>query len=224
MSFPSSIPSYTGFTSSETLAVAQHASQHNQEQGDITAIATKIGTGASTPTNNVFLVGNGAGSSAWRTINSSDIGFSPLSVLQQVYPVGCIYTEITGTNPGTTFGLGTWLRYGQGEVLVGQKTGDTNFGTVGNTGGESTHLLTGAESGTSVHGHGVTDPGHLHTQGIVIGGADGVVGSPAVGITVTNTGTSTTGLTVNNSSASNASNAHNNLQPFIVVYFWQRTA
>lgn len=69
--FPSSIPSYTGFTSSHTLSQDSHASQHNSEQGDIVAIATKVGTGSSTPTNHTVLKGNGTGTSTWAQVDVS---------------------------------------------------------------------------------------------------------------------------------------------------------
>lgn len=69
--FPSSIPAYAGFTSSHTLSQDNHAAQHNAEQGDITAIATKIGTGASTPTSGLLLRGSGAGTSAWSQVQAS---------------------------------------------------------------------------------------------------------------------------------------------------------
>lgn len=223
MAYPSAIDSFTGFTSNETLQAAAHASQHNQEQAGIVAVETKVGTGASTPTNGVFLAGNGTGTSTWRSLTTTDIGFSPLSVLQQVYPVGCIYTEITGVNPGTTFGFGTWIQYAQGEVLVGQKTGDPNFGTVGNTGGEATHVLSVSEMPS--HNHAITDPGHTHsyssTRGNIVwngGSSSGL--DPTLGngnTTISNT----TGITINNTGSGSA---HNNLQPYITVFVWNRTA
>lgn len=150
------------------------------------------------------------------------------SVLSLIYPIGCIYTETTGVSPATTFGFGTWAAFGAGRVLIGNGTSDQAF-AAGATGGESNHLLTGGESGTSVHGHGVTDPTHTHnystTRGglALTGGGSATLLDPSLGnnnVTLA----SSTGLTVNNSSAANASNAHNNLQPYLVVYFWQRTA
>lgn len=225
MSFPSSLPTYQGFTSTDTLQHDNHAAQHNQEQADILALATKVGTSASTPTNGTFLAGNGTGS-GWRPITTTDIGFSPLSVLQQVYPVGSIYTETTGVNPNTTFGFGTWVQYAQGQVLVGQKTGDANFGTAGATGGETTHLLTGGESGTSAHNHAITDPGHGHsapTRSVYPTTGSAQLPDPNGTGTAFNVNTNTTGITINNSTTANASSAHNNLQPFIVVYIWSRT-
>lgn len=75
MSFPNNIPSYAGFTSSHTLSQDNHASQHNSEQTDVVALATKVGTGSSTPTNHTFLKGNGTGASSWAQvdISSADI-------------------------------------------------------------------------------------------------------------------------------------------------------
>src|SRR3989304_4166076 len=45
--------------------------------------------------------------------------------LADVYPIGSIYTEITGVNPATTFGFGTWSAFGAGKVLIGLDSGDT---------------------------------------------------------------------------------------------------
>lgn len=74
MSFPTSLPSYTTPTSSETLAAAGHTNLHITEEADILGIATKIGTGASTPTSSTLLRGNGIGTSTWDTIHlSSDV-------------------------------------------------------------------------------------------------------------------------------------------------------
>lgn len=71
MGFPTSLPSYTGFTNTHTLAEDSHASQHNLEQADITALGTKVGTGSSTPSDNAFLVGNGAGTSSWEAASTA---------------------------------------------------------------------------------------------------------------------------------------------------------
>lgn len=63
--FPGSIPSFAGFTSSHTLAAANHAAQHNLEQGEIVALATKLGTGSSTPAASTVLRSSSNGTSAW---------------------------------------------------------------------------------------------------------------------------------------------------------------
>lgn len=229
MAFPTSLPSYAGFTSSHTLSQDNHAAQHNQEQTDITAVATKIGTGSSTPTSNKVLRGDGVGTSSWSQVDlSTDItgqlpAANAANVLAAVYPIGSIYTETTGINPGITFGFGSWAAFGGGRVLIGAGTSDQVF-TAGATGGESNHTLTTAELAS--HGHNITDPGHTHPptgNNFLEGGAGtNVYTAGTVQLQLpTATGSAVTGITVNNAGSDNA---HNNLQPYIVVYFWKRTA
>ena len=93
----------------------------------------------------------------------------------------------------------------------------TNDAGRGTTGGSSTVTLTGAESGTSIHGHGTTDPGHTHSypggNGPSMGGAGD---TPSGSYTA---GSSTTGVGVVNSSEADASSGHENKPPFIDVHF-----
>ena len=163
MAFPGSIPSYLGFTASHTLLADTHAAQHNQEQADIIALATKMGTGASTPAAGQVLTATGTGTSSWSEVNLTTMvsGVLPVAnggtgqstiagLLPNIYPVGCIYTETTGVNPGITFGFGTWSAFGQGRVLVGNGSSDQAF-AAGATGGESNHILTSTEMPSHVH-------------------------------------------------------------------------
>ena len=152
------------------------------------------------------------------------------TTLDQVYPVGCIYTTTVSTNPATVFGFGTWTAFGAGRVLVGFDSGQTEFDTAEETGGAKTITLTAAQSGLPQHTHAVTDPGHVHAQQrfpTATGGSTGFTvdtsmsGTPAA---ANNTASAVTGLTVNNVNAADASSAHSNLQPYIVVYFFKRTA
>lgn len=50
-----------------------HASQHADANDSIEAIEAKVGTGASTPANNTFLIGTGAGTSSWSAITSAQL-------------------------------------------------------------------------------------------------------------------------------------------------------
>ena len=54
--------------------------------------------------------------------------------LNKIYPVGTIYTSTTSTNPSSFLG-GTWEAYGKGQTLVGIDGNQTEFNTVGKTGG-----------------------------------------------------------------------------------------
>jgi microcystin-dependent protein len=158
-----------------------------------------------------------------KTLNQD--GTLKASVLNAVWPVNSVYVETGGINPGTTLGFGTWVAFGQGRTLVGAGTSDQAF-AAGATGGESTHLLTTPEM--PAHAHGVNDPGHAHTYtawrqgtypggGILGGGA--LYGNPPISAGAT-TG-SGTGIWLSNTGGGDA---HNNLQPYIVTYFWRRSA
>lgn len=153
-------------------------------------------------------------------------------IFLRAYPVGCIYESVNSTNPANLFG-GTWVAFGTGQVTVGIDAGQTEFDTVEETGGTKTHTLTESEmpSHTHVqnaHTHEITDPGHTHG---VEGAADldtGVGSHNAGNGAGTQSGSSTTGITINNQTPTNQNTgggqAHNNLQPYIVVYRFKRTA
>ncbi len=75
--FPGASPAIPTSVGSTTLAVQAgigHAALHNLIAGEILALANKIGTGASTPTNGLFLMGSGVGTSGWRAGTKSDVG------------------------------------------------------------------------------------------------------------------------------------------------------
>ena len=124
--------------------------------------------------------------------------------LKSAYPVGSVYTAVVSTDPSTLFGFGTWSAFGSGRCLVGVDTGQTEFDTVEETGGEKTHTLTIAEM-----------PAHDHD---IYAGNSGS-GSPSLAIAGSNTTPSADYI-----SDRGGGNAHNNLQPYITVYFWKRTA
>ena len=131
------------------------------------------------------------------------------SLINLLYPIGQII--IKGDNEDYSNWLGfTWERTAVGKVLVGIDTTDTDFNTIGKTGGKKTHTLTIDEM-----------PKHRHTQISANSGSSGL------------TGTTYTGLgwsTGNNESLNTAmqntggSQPHNNLQPYQVVAYWKRIA
>lgn len=84
---------------------------------------------------------------------------------------------------------------------------------MGKTTGTETHTLTLAEA--PAHDHGFTDPGHTHTWQNPTGnnGANGS-SSPGVNQGVTNTGSSTTGITFN---SAGGGGSHNNMQPTVFL-------
>ena len=162
------------------------------------------------------------------------------TLLALAYPVGSIYISTNSTNPGTSLGFGTWAAFGAGRVPVGFDSGDTDFDTDEETGGAKTHTLSTSEMPShshtqDAHSHAVTDPGHTHTTQrypTATGANSGFTIDTSMSGTLADntlpTKSATTGLTVNNATATNQNTggggAHNNVQPYIVVRMWKRTA
>lgn len=146
------------------------------------------------------------------------------AALGALYPVGSIYTNAAvSTNPATLLGFGTWTAFGAGRVLVGVDSGDAAFDTLGETGGSKNSVVV-SHSHTATSS--VTDPGHNHTIGFQNHTIDQNAGSSALSKQGTsNTSTSTTGISVSTSISTEGSSGTNaNLQPYITVYMWRRTA
>jgi phage-related tail fiber protein len=123
------------------------------------------------------------------------------------YPIGEIITTRRAGNPSTWLGFGTWERYGAGRVLVGYDEADASFNTLDKTGGSKNHTLTVAEL-----------PPHSHVVDLRNSGGDG-----------RDTGFAEEAGNLNYPRTQNTQNtgsgqAHNNLQPYITVFMWKRTA
>jgi hypothetical protein len=134
------------------------------------------------------------------------------AAFNSIYPVGAIYTAITSGSPQSVFG-GTWVSFGQGRVLVGHddtSSPDSDFvasSTDGSSvlvGGAKTHTLSVAEMPS--HTHGISNFENPAGTGST-GSANGASSFSTV-----------------NTSATGGGQAHNNLQPYVVVYMWKRTA
>ena len=125
-----------------------------------------------------------------------------------IFPIGQIV--IKGDNEDYSNWLGfTWERTAVGKVLVGIDSTDTDFNTIGKTGGEKTHTLSVPEMPRHVHyiASNLTNnpPGGID-RAIMYGVPESV--EPA-----------------NYSSESTGNNQpHNNLQPYQVVAYWKRIA
>lgn len=145
-----------------------------------------------------------------------------------VYPVGSIYISVKSTNPSSFFG-GTWTAFGTGKTLVGINTSDTNFDTVEKTGGAATHTLTTTEMPSHTHTISSSGP-HSHASVGRTGGSgsganifesyNGATGTRAVNVPRSGTN----GAHTHSPAATGGGGAHNNLQPYITVYMWKRTA
>lgn len=170
------------------------------------------------------------------------------AALQALYPVGSIYINASSTtNPSSLFGFGTWVAFGEGKVLVGQNTSDTSFDTLEETGGSKdaitvshTHTFS-ATSGNSTTGISTVSGGaHTHTYSRTYAGSgskftdhsgqdewegwvtENTGSSGAHTHTITDTGHTHSVSGTTGSTGSSGTNA--NLQPYVVVKMWKRTA
>lgn len=178
----------------------------------------------------------------------TDATAAATALLQILHPVGSIYSSTVSTNPGTLFGFGTWVSYASGRVMIGDGGGFV----AGATGGSAdaiavahTHTFSATSSGQSnTHSHSASDGGHAHyyagsvstsSQFPVSGGG----GYPGVGtpyMSGANTATGYASISVGNANADHshsvsgttgstgASGTNANLQPYVVVYMWNRIA
>lgn len=128
-----------------------------------------------------------------------------------------------GGNGTTTFGLPNL----KGKVVVMMDQNDTDFNTIGGTGGEKTHTLTTNEMPSHTHTQkSITNPGdHAHNtwNAFSFKHASGGVTTKATGEPSDGRGNPTQGagghthtVTLNNTGGGGS---HNNLQPYIVAYY-----
>lgn len=129
------------------------------------------------------------------------------NTINSIYPIGSVYISLTETNPGTYL-KGTWEQFGQGRTLIGVGTGNDGTNTqefeVNATGGEYKHKLVIDEM-----------PSHNHKYY-----------SPIAQEVTPSSNTSTYG-NYNKDYKIDSDNVggdgyHNNIQPYITVYFWKR--
>lgn len=160
-------------------------------------------------------------------VKISDLEDLVNSIILKKHPIGSIEINVNGTNPSEYIG-GTWESYGSGRVLVGVDASQTEFDTVEKTGGSKTHThttgnhtLTTNEMPSHNHGAGKYD-GQWMNNGPVSYGA----GTQAVIINNENNGYRIATSSTGGNQAHNHGNtgASSNIQPYITVYIWKRTA
>lgn len=204
------LPMTTGVTG--TLAVANGG----------TGVTASTGTGNTVLSASPTFTGTPVAPTAAFGTNTTQLASTAFvqAALQALHPVGSVYTSTVSTNPGTLFGFGTWVAYGAGRVLVGDGGGFS----AGATGGSADAIVV-----SHTHTASVTDPGHTHTylkpgtSGILYGGDSYSAAFASDNFTSTASGSNTTGISVANATTG-SSGTNANLQPYVVVYMWNRTA
>jgi len=190
------------------------------------AIATAVASKADT-TSPTF-TGTPIAPTAAANTNTTQIATTAFvnAALSLAYPVGSIFSSTSSTSPATSLGFGTWVAFGAGRVLIGVGGGFT----AGATGGSADAIVV---SHTHTATSTVTDSGHAHDvqmkyangSGAGYSVANGAVTGTDLNLLTPGTNTATTGITVattNDTVGVSATNA--NLQPYVVVYMWNRTA
>jgi hypothetical protein len=167
------------------------------------------------------------------------LGVDYVTIGQLIYPVGSIYINAgVITNPSTLLGFGTWVAFGAGRVMVSLNSSDPAFDALGDEGGSKDAILvshTHTASSTSTSSFtGNPLPPHSHTYPIA-----SEFGSPRISLAnfnsenVLNASSSVSGGTpsgsVSTSTSTTLSNegssgVNANLQPYITVAMWKRTA
>lgn len=153
------------------------------------------------------------------------------AMIDILYPIGIVITTATDNTPkpGEEYGLAQWEQVGAGRSLIGAGTGTDQNGksmtfSTGQQGGEYEHKLTVDEL-----------PTHDHAECINGNGQDGWNNSYGAMVSLPAPGSGTTeGYGANvmgmwngsgnqvKTKATGGNHAHNNIQPYLVVYFWKR--
>ena len=123
------------------------------------------------------------------------------------------------TNPATLLGVGTWVAYAEGEVLVGKESSGT-FDTLDESLGAETVSASTTGSTTLTTSQ---IPSHSHTIQRV-GGSSGSSTGVTPGVNKDDAGTISTNATGGGSGHTHTVPAHSTLQPSVTVYIWKRTA
>lgn len=219
----------TNFASKDSLASGNPLKivKGTEIDTEFNNIATSVATKADI--NSPVLTGIPEAPTAAAGTNTTQLASTAFvqSAIQASYPVGSIYINASnGTNPATLLGFGTWTAFAAGRVLVGFNASDSLFDTAEETGGSKDAIVV---SHTHTASSSVTDPGHTHNYTASIDGNSSVGSYPTVSnqgnYGNNNVSTATTGISVSttvDSAGSSGTNA--NLQPYITVYMWKRTA
>ena len=137
------------------------------------------------------------------------------------FPIGTVLITVTNSNP-SNFTAGTWVSFGTGKTIVGVDTADTDFNTVEKTGGEKTHTLNVNELPSHTHEIWLNYKGN-NTSGNSTYPYDNSFGVSNQ-VAYVSSAHIDTGGQPKNTSFQGGTEPHNNLQPYITVYMWKRTA
>jgi hypothetical protein len=214
----------TNFTAKDTLPTGDSGKIVKGTEIDIELNAVANAVASKADINSPKFTGTPTASTAPSGTNTTQIATTAFvtAALSAAYPVGSIYINASSSsNPSSLLGFGTWTEFGAGRVMVGFNSSDALFDTLEETGGSKdsvvvshTHTATSTDSG---HTHNYRTPGNLNAGGTSGGG--GVNADSSTFTTESGTANITTTVASTGSSGTNA-----NVQPYITVRMWKRTA
>jgi hypothetical protein len=234
----------TNFASKDSLAIGNPLKivKGTEIDAEFNNIATAIDTKADL--NSPTFIGTPVAPTAGAGTNTTQLATTAFVTagLQALYPVGSIYINAgVTTNPATLLGFGTWTSFGAGRVMIGLNGSDALFDTLEETGGSKdativSHTHTADAAGNHQHyvvsteygaqlqsGTNVTTSNYVSAQ-VGASGLNEAYNLAGVA-TVANIGLSSAHGTHNHSINSTGSSGTNaNLQPYITVAMWKRTA
>mgnify|MGYP003630591053 CR=1 FL=1 len=218
-----SAPTFTGIPAAPTPATATNSTQIATTA--FTQAAIVAGVAAKAPIDAPTFTGVPAAPTAAAGTNTTQLATTAFvqaatptaaTINGLAYPVGSVYTSVVATNPNSLLGVGTWAAFGAGRVLVGINASDSDFNTVEEVGGAKTdsHTLTTSEI-----------PAHNHIGGMAGQFANGPYGT-TTGSTTNRAlqGDTNNRYDITSTTGGGAAHSHDIVQPYIVVYFWKRTA
>lgn len=145
-------------------------------------------------------------------LNAENLNEMQRNLLDLVYPIGRGFIDFTDTDYSDYLGF-EWERELIGMVAVGKDPSQTEFNSIGKTGGSKTHTLTINEMPTHNHAtpHFVVQtnaPNYNNWENGISGSAAATEAYLASATTADRGG----------------DQPHNNLQPYKVVNYWKRVA
>lgn len=218
----------TNFASKDALAVGNPLKivKGTEIDAEFNNIATAVATKADS--NSPTFIGTPAAPTASAGTNTTQLATTAFvqAALQTLYPVGSIYINSgVTTNPAALLGFGTWVAFGAGRVMVGLNTSDTLFDTLEETGGTKdaavvSHTHTASTDTAGAHSHNynaLTSFSNIAESGPFVSVWSTTLASTAT----TSAGAHSHNVTVN---STGSSGTNGNLQPYITVAMWKRTA
>lgn len=143
------------------------------------------------------------------SITSDNVDWATLG--NKIFPIGTVLTYYDTSDHSDFLGL-TWARFAAGCMVVGYDSSDSDFSTIGNTGGEKTHKLIKEEM--PKHKHNVTTA-LLHSDGQILN-TEYINANLAAG--------QCRKRYYNIEDEMGGNQPHNNMPPYIVAALWRRTA